>query len=602
MDSRGFFDSSIGTLKRNQFGYAVGGPAIKDKLFWFTDYQGTREINGGSASEVQVLSPDQRNGNIGVANLTGAVNGAAWAAILSQRLGYAVSDGEPYAQVFPTGIIPNSAWSPATAGTIGFIPNPTVGDDIYASAAYPTRTSDNIFGQRVDFLNRLTGNWSIYYLYEGTNANQALAGASWPGFPDITRVKNQQATLSNTRSIGPSAVNEFRASFTRLPVQTVPTGTAPTLSSMGFVTGPGTDGINSSGPAGFLGVPGVSLNEFSFGTIAPGIANQNTFQFQDSLSKITGRHTLKFGVDFRYYQMNQRNAGAPVGLFSFDGSETGSDVADYLLGAPANYTQSSLQLLDSRSKYGAAFAQDSFHVKTNLTLNFGLRWEFSQPWYDSQNKIVALVPGRQSVEYPTAPTGLVYPGDPGVPRDARADALRQLCAAHRYCLVSELLERSAWEDLRRTRKDQHSPRGWAVLYGHPGPDALLDSGHRSVWRILGIGCPAALRVALHDALNRPVPGTSLPIRDSGAGKRCGEELQLLLLLSAFEHAGLRYGHYTARAVTRGRRADHFWVELRALRWPALSITMTSGMVCRIERSLHVAARLAHTGLRHTPFS
>jgi len=416
MDSRGFFDSSIGTLKRNQFGYAVGGPAIKDKLFWFTDYQGTREINGGSASEVQVLSPDQRNGNIGVGNLGGTVNGSAWAAILSQRLGTAVSAGESYAQVFPSGIIPQSAWSPATVGTIGFIPNPTVGDDIYASAAYPTRTSDNMFGQRVDFLNRLTGNWSIYYLYQGTNTNQALAGASWPGFPDVTRVKNQQATLSNTRSIGPSAVNEFRASFTRLPVQTVPTGTAPTLSSMGFVTGPGTDGINSSGPAGYLGVPSVGLNEFSFGTVAPSIANQNTFQFQDSLSKITGRHTLKFGADFRYYQMNQRNAGAPVGGFSFDGSETGSDVADYLLGAPANYTQSSLQLLDSRSKYGAAFAQDSFHVKTNLTLNFGLRWEFSQPWYDSQNKIVALVPGEQSVEYPTAPTGLVYPGDPGVPR------------------------------------------------------------------------------------------------------------------------------------------------------------------------------------------
>ncbi|MGO8788555.1 MAG: TonB-dependent receptor, partial [Terriglobia bacterium] len=268
---------------------------------------------------------------------------------------------------------------------------------------------------RTDY-GKMTGNWSIYYYYEGTNTGSQLADASWPGFPDATEVRNQQATLSNTRIISPTAVNEFRLSFTRLPIQTIPTGTAPTLSSMGFVTGPGTDGINQSGPTGYLGVPGVSTNEFSFGTVAPSIANQNTYQISDNFSKILGRHTVKFGVDFRYYQMNQRNAGAPVGGFSFDGSETGSDIADYLLGAPANYTQSSLQLLDSRSKYGSAFAEDSFHFRSNLTLNYGLRWEFSQPWYDTQNKIVALVPGEQSVQYPTAPTGLVYPGDPGVAR------------------------------------------------------------------------------------------------------------------------------------------------------------------------------------------
>jgi len=417
MDSRGFFDGDIGTLKRNQFGYAVGGPAIKDKLFWFTDYQGTREINGGTASNVQVLSSDQRAGNIGVDNLTGNVNGAAWAAVLSQRTGTTVTDGEAYSQVFPTGIIPQSIWSPAAKGTIGFIPAANVQGEFYASAAFPAHNSDNMFGQRVDFINKLTGTWSVYYYYEGSNDNNALAGASWPGFAAVTQIKNQQITLSNTRTINPTTVNEFRFSFMRLPVQTVPTGAAaPSLTSMGFLTGAGTDGINQSGPTGYLGVPGVSLNEFGFGTVAPGIANQNTFQVQDNLSKITGRHTLKFGGDYRYYQMNQRNAGAPVGQFSFDGSETGSDVADYLLGAPANYTQSSLQLLDSRSKYGAAFAQDSIRVKSNLTINIGVRWEFSQPWYDAQDKIVALVPGEQSVQYPTAPKGLVYPGDPGIPR------------------------------------------------------------------------------------------------------------------------------------------------------------------------------------------
>ena len=101
LDARGFFDTGKGALKQNQFGYAVGGPAVKNKLFWFTDYQGTRIVNGGTSNQVQVLSVAQRNGDIGVENLTGTVVGNYWAQTLSQRLGYSVQSGEPYSSVFP---------------------------------------------------------------------------------------------------------------------------------------------------------------------------------------------------------------------------------------------------------------------------------------------------------------------------------------------------------------------------------------------------------------------------------------------------------------------------------------------------------------------
>jgi hypothetical protein len=182
------------------------------------------------------------------------------------------------------------------------------------------------------------------------------------------------------------------------------------------VTGAGTVGINNSGPTGYKAIPDIGLNNFGFGD--PGTSNgiQNTYQIGDSFSKIQGRHALKFGGEYRYYQMNNRNGGGFVGQFNFTGGETGYDVADYLLGAPSGYSQSSPQVLDGRSRYGGAFAQDSFRLASNFTLNFGVRWDFSTPWYDTQNKIVALVPGEQSVEYPTAPRGLVYPGDPGIPR------------------------------------------------------------------------------------------------------------------------------------------------------------------------------------------
>ena len=417
MDSRGFFDTGKGALKRNQFGYAVGGPAIKDKLFWFTDYQGDKLVNGGTASAVQVPSNAERSGNVGVQNLTGTVTGSYWAQILSQRLGRPVQVNEPYASVFPDGIIPTSAFSPATKGTLGFIPAPNVGDSTYASAAVSTHSTDHKAGQRVDFLNKLTGNWSGYYYLDDFSRLSPYGSSSFPtGFGSEDRNRNQLGTLSNTYIVSPTAVNDFRLSYTRIVARNVPAGSvAPSLESMGFITGAGTLGINNSGPTGYKAVPYIGLNNFSFGDPGTGNGIQNTYQIGDNFSKIKGRHTLKFGGEYRYYQMNNRNGGGFVGQFGFSGGETGYDVADYLLGAPSSYSQSSPQVLDGRSRYGGLFAQDSFRVRPNLTLNFGLRWEFSTPWYDTQNKIVALIPGEQSTQYPTAPKGLVYPGDPGVP-------------------------------------------------------------------------------------------------------------------------------------------------------------------------------------------
>ena len=131
--------------------------------------------------------------------------------------------------------------------------------------------------------------------------------------------------------------------------------------------------IIPSGPAGFpQTVPPMYFNNFSIGvptltTFQP----NNTWHVSDGFSKIVGQHTLKFGGEFRYLQINERNTCAPNGDFTFDGSETGIDFADFLIGAPVDYNQCSQQFLDSRTRYGGAYFQDTYKVKTQLD---------AQPW------------------------------------------------------------------------------------------------------------------------------------------------------------------------------------------------------------------------------
>src|ERR1700676_3779762 len=438
-DARNFFDTTKAELRRNQFGYAVRGPCWKNKLFWFTDYQGTRQIQGASTGILPLPTAAQRGGVFdptsfvdGSGNPT-TVKGAYRAQTLSTRLGYAVTNGEPYSSpsctsiaqcVFPGGVIPTSAFSKPAVGILPFIP---LGDPItglYSNNSQKDNIRDDKAAQRVDFNNQKTGNWSFYYHYDDSTAVTALTGGvsnPVPGFASVTPTRAQQFVVSNNKTLGSTAVNEFRVSFFRTATLTnKPTSGLASLSSLGFVTGAGTLGIVKSGPAGFPEtVPPLYFTDFYLGpntltTFQP----NNTWHGADTFSKVWGVHTLKFGGEFRYLQINERNTCAPNGDFSFNagaGGETGLDFADFLLGAPVSYNQCSQQFLDSRTRYGGAFVQDTYKVNRSLTLNLGLRWEASMPWYDTQGKIETIVPGEQSTQFPTAPLGWVVPGDPGIP-------------------------------------------------------------------------------------------------------------------------------------------------------------------------------------------
>jgi len=427
-DARNYFDPTRGELRRKQFGYAIGGPLWKDRIFWFTDYQGTRQTQGASTGKLTLPTANQRNGIFDPSvffNSSGnptTVHGAYWAQVLQKRLGQPVADGEFYSDVFPGGVIPKTAWSNPAVGILPFIPEGDPVTGIYANNSQKNTIRDDKFGQRIDVMNRKTGNWSFYYHYDDSSAVSALAGSGFvPGFASITPTRAQQFVMSNNKTFGTNTVNEWRISFFRTATVTnKPQSGFAKLSDLGFVTGPGTLGIVPSGPAGFPEtVPPLYFTDFNMGpntltTFQP----NNTWHLSEGLSRVVGRHALKLGGEFRYLQVNERNTCAPNGDFSFNAGpngETGNDFADFLLGAPVSYNQCSQQFLDSRTRYGGAYAQDTYRVTSNLTLNLGLRWEVSMPWYDTQGKIETIVPGLQSTQFPTAPLGWVVPGDPGIP-------------------------------------------------------------------------------------------------------------------------------------------------------------------------------------------
>jgi len=470
LDAKNYFFGSKSELRRNQFGYAAGGPVWKNKIFWFSDYQGTREVKGAEASQVTVPTADQRLGNFDPASMapngtgTGAGGGTCqditttncvpagsyWAQVLSTRLGYPVAPqggpDEAYSFpgcastdpvtgcIFPGGAIPQAAWSAPSKAILPYIPAPTVAGvstNNYSNNSGRNITDDDKIGERVDFNNQKTGNWSWYYHFDRSNIQAALLPssqggfASVPGFPTVSPSRAQEFVMSNTKTLGATAVNEARFSVFRTSLHlNNPAGSFANLSDLGFNNSNGLGIIPLAGYPQY--VPQISFPNIGNNGLNIGVPTLNTFQpnttyaVSDVFSKSQGKHTWKVGGEFRYLQVNERNFANPNGGFTFDGTVTGAPFADYLLGATsttnAPYTQAAEQFLDSRTRYGGAFVQDSWKVKSNLTLNLGLRWEMSMPWYDTQGKIQTFVPGLQSTTFPLSPTGLVFPGDPGIPK------------------------------------------------------------------------------------------------------------------------------------------------------------------------------------------
>jgi hypothetical protein len=418
-DAKNFFSAERAKFNQNQFGGTLGGPIAKNKIFFFGDYQGTRTRQGIDTGLISVPSVAERAGNI--AALTGTVSGPYIANLLSQKLGRPVSAGDSYSTVFPGGTIPQAAWSEPAKHLLQYIPSPNSGTSTFSTGSGEQKLRDDKGSFRVDANRGRWGQLSAYYFYDNFNLDNPYptgqGGASVPGFNALNLGTAQLVNLGQTKTFGTSAVNEIHLSFMRSAniVGRPVGGVGPTLASQGFITGPGTPGIVPLAPS-IEGIENVVFNSFVMGTpITNLVQANNTFSVMDSFSRVLGSHTIKTGLELSYEQVNVNPDATFNGSFQFVGSETGSDFADFLIGVASNYNQADSGAYYGRHKYASAFVQDTWRIRPSLTLNYGLRWELMQYWSEKYNQNPTFVLGEQSKVYPTAPTGLVYPSDSGIP-------------------------------------------------------------------------------------------------------------------------------------------------------------------------------------------
>src|SRR5580698_3173060 len=424
LDARNYFSDQRAAYRQNQFGGTIGGTPFHWPVALFADYQGTRLTEGIDTGDIAVPSLAERSGDFSQNPLTGSVNGAAWAAMLTSKLGYAVTPGEAYAQVFSSGAIPAKVWSTPAQFLLGSIPLPNAGTGLFETAAQAETLQDDKGALRADWTHG-KGTLTAYYFVDQYSLDNpyptGTGGASVPGFDATSNGRAQLMSLEHVKTFGDATLNEFHLSYMRNDnsVGQPKGGVGPSLQSQGF-NGPLANGIDPLKPS-TEGIANIAFNDFTMGVDTTALVQaENIYEVSDAFSRIVGKHGLKAGGEFHISQIDTHPDVVFNGSFAFNGSETGVDFADFLLGVTSSYTQGQASSFYNRNQYAAAFVQDSWKVVPALTVNYGIRWDRIRPWSEKYNQLQTLVKGEQSQVFPGAPPGLVFPGDAGVPSSLAA--------------------------------------------------------------------------------------------------------------------------------------------------------------------------------------
>jgi len=363
-------------FKWNQFGFTLSGPVEipklfhgKNRLFFMSNYEGFRLRN--QTQVVYSTAPvAMRNGD--------------FSQILPNTV---VKDPLNNHQPFPGNIIPNSRFDRAAVGLLEFYPAPNIPGTGLANNYLSLNnnvTDKDQFTQRIDFAESSKSNWFGRYSWQ--DEKQVQPALHLNGHTLAVNVK--QVMLSNTRILSPSLVNEFRFGYTgfyndyanelqykRDPIKEF---------GIGFV---------DPSPIAW-GTPGVSIAGFSgFGddVNGPFVVNDHTFQWVDSVSWTRGAHAIKLGAEIRRDRFNQVGQQNVRGVFTINNPTTGYGFSDYMLGyVSTTQDAGALAISQFRATSQAYFFADTWKVRPNLTIDWGLRYEYSPPWTDKGGSLMNI--------------------------------------------------------------------------------------------------------------------------------------------------------------------------------------------------------------------
>ena len=425
LNNGNYFSKSRPVFHQNAYGGTVGGPIVRDKLFFFFSYFGF--ANRTAVTDLQpTLSEADFVGNFtGDQNLlTGAANGGTGGQGLSTNLLPFSVNGcpttETWAQCFPGGTvnIAPANWNPIAENLINtYVPhaNETQGTTpIFNFNPINTQTEQQEIG-KVNYTPTKQDNIWFATVIEHQPATEALpfAGGSFPGFGTTQTEDFKLFSASWTHSFGPNMLNDLHASYFRFNFPSVIPAKVIAPSSVGFDINP--NNTDSS-------LPTIATNIFAIGGSedGPQPRTDSNLTYGDGFTWVEKAHTMKFGAQFEQFRVDNPFSFLNQGFFGYSGTgqfSSGDPTLDLALGIPDDYEQTSGGDINAVATELFGYAQDNWKVSSDVTINYGVSWDTEGPYQNRQFKGLGIVcfanSSTESTVYPGANPGLSFPGDPG---------------------------------------------------------------------------------------------------------------------------------------------------------------------------------------------